>query len=269
MQFDPLHPTHSAIIEVLAKEAELSMSDLFKKVATEHAITISTQSLYRIVGQMVDAGILLREKGKLFLSLKWLKETITLIQEAEETYIHNSESTLSIPQEDGDYRHYNANSLLAMEPLWDQIILKINAQSEEQNWYEYGSHPYHVLAMPTEEIPFYKSLKTSGIGNSSFLDTYGTQLLTTVANTAITDTPPFPKEGHILLVCGSYIISVVIPPAATDHLGSFYRTTNRIEEFEVELYNNVFTMKTPCKITVRKSTIDAGDLRAKFKPYFT
>lgn len=71
-----------------------------------------------------------------------------------------------------------------------------------------------------------------------------------------------------MLVCGEYIVEVVIPPATTDHLGSFFSGTDRIEHFEVQLYHDVFTMKTPCKVTVRKSAKDAAELSAKIKQYF-
>lgn len=134
----------------------------------------------------------------MFLALVWLKEAVHILQTAEATYIDNSDTTLKIPLEDGEYKQYNATSLLAMEPIWDQIMLKVAAQTEATDWYEYDSHAYHILAIPTEEL-LYKSLKASSItvhmliGNTSFLDTHGANILRQAADVVLTDTPRFPK----------------------------------------------------------------------------
>ncbi len=276
MQFDPLHPTHSAIIEVLATSSGLSVSDVHTAITQTYTIEVSTQNLYRIIAQMTNAGILLREKGKLNLSLKWLRNLSGLVSQAEALYLENTTGrVITIPEIDGQKQVYTGTSLRGIDYVWDHLVLKLCAYTNETNWYEYGSHPYHVLALPSEEIPFYTNLTSSGIhhhiliGNQTFLDQHGTKLLSSVCETRMTDTPPFPKEGHILMICGDYIVEMILPSSITDHLASFYSTVHEIHQFEAGLYRDIFDMKATCKITIRKSNREAAILRAKCAQYFT
>lgn len=273
MKFDPLHPSQSAIIEILAQNKGLTIQELHSLMTNNHSIQISTQNLYRTVSQMAEKHMLFREKGKLYLNLNWLKHVTYLMKSAELHYLMEEDQALALPDTDGQTLKYSAKSLKDLDPIWDHLILKLTAQTDSRHWYEYGSHLYHVLGLPSEELAFYQNLQAAGVhhhllvGSTHVLDTYGAKRLKGMVGVSQTDTPPFPEEGYILLVCGNYVIESVLPAHINDHLTSIYSTVSSMEDFDTSVYRDIFAMKSTCTISIQKNASKAQKLRTILASY--
>lgn len=272
--YDPLHPAQSAIIEILCRKRGLKIAELHAALEEDFSIKISVQNLYRTVGQMVSGLMVFRDKGKLYLNLNWLNGVIRLIETAKENYVWNLDDAMDIPKEEGSVAKYRANSLFGLEAFWDHILLKLAHVTTMKEWYEYASHDYHSLAVPTAETAFYAAMKSYDInhhiliGNDSFLDTYADSLVEYNYPKILSNNTPFPSEGLLLFVCDDYIVESVIPESINQHFELFFGNVKTMDDFNAELFMNIFKMKADCKISVRKSADEAQKIRNKFKAFF-
>ncbi len=269
---DPLHPLQSSIIELLGRDPGMDMQTLHARLTGERQLTVSVQNLYRTVAQMIETQILVREKGKLSLNLVWVTHFIRHAEEFRRGYIASPQDMSDIPLIDGDRREFFADSLAALDPVWNHLLSKVaNQYPTDPIWYEYNSHAWHVLAMTDTELRLYESLGKAGhklFGNDTFLDRHGARLSAGSAKSVVTADPPFPKEGYSLWVCGDYLVDCIFPDLIAKHFAFFFRTVNSMQEFDLQLFSEVFKMKARCKVMVWKSSEESRLLRSKFEPFF-
>lgn len=274
-RFDPLHPTHSAIIEIVTNRPGISVNELFSVLKEQYNSDVSIQTLYRTVAQLVDAQVIFRNNGGIKLNLNWLNHIIRLVETAKENYIWNKEELIDFPKKNGEIVYFRAGSLFGLDSVWDHLVLRLSQITDQKEWFEYSAHEYHTLAIPAEESNFYQTLAENGIdhhiliGNTTFLDEYGVKLIDASCPVLLSDDVPFPREGYLVLICGDYIIESIMPEALNNHFKLFYESVNAIEDFDSELFNNIFRMKAEVKLSMRKSSQEAEGLRAKLRPYFS
>lgn len=269
---DPLHPLQSAILEVLVAAPGVTMSELHVRVMNDCKVDVSLQNLYRTVGQMIEAQLLIREKGKISLNAVWASHLTRFAEEAKKQYLDNTPSTLDLPTADGGKKEFLAESLGALDPLWNHILRTIAGIYDDPEWYEYNAHPWHFLGFTETERRLYESLGTRGhklYGNDSFLDHYGVKLNASGDDVAVAADSPFPKEGYSLWLCGDYIVDCVFPETLSKHFAFFFQTVQTIDQFHADLFADIFRMKARCRLLVWKSAKEAALLRAKFLPYFS
>ncbi len=267
---DPLHPLQSSIVELLAEQPGVDVSTLHGLLAERH-VDASIQNLYRTVAQLVEAQVLLREKGKLSLNLVWASHLVRFSDTVRRRYLDEGDGVVELPRKDGEKRDFTAESLAALDPVWNHVIAKIIEQAPEQEWYEYDSHPLHLLGMTETETRLYAGMGPRGhrlYGNDTFLDRHATRMAGAVGECVIAERTPFPKEGYILWVCGDYVVDCVLPEELSRHFAFFFRTVESASQFDPALFADVFRMKARCRLAVWKSAKEAELLRLKMRPFF-
>jgi hypothetical protein len=178
---------------------------------------------------------------------------------------------VELPVKDGEKKEFFAESLGALDPLWNHILRTVAGIYKDAEWYEYNSHPWHFLGATETERRLYESLGPKGhkmYGNDTFLDQYGVQFNAEGSDALIVPQSPFPKEGYSLWLCGDYIVDCVFPDVLSKHFSFFFQTVQSIEQFHPELFADIFRMKTRCRLLVWKSAREAALLRQKFEPFF-
>lgn len=269
--FDPLHPLQSSVLEVLALHPGISVQELYGILIREHAFTVSLPTVYRTVAEMVEHQLLVREGRNLSLNLVWVSHLHQLVGSIQRTYT-SAEETVSLPQKEGQRREYGAESLYALDPLWNHLLMEIARHTDEHTWWEYDSHPYYALGKPDTELRLYQSLTAEGVqccvlhGNDTYLDHFGAKFIQMPGvNSSVVQETSFPKEGYILLVGGPYIVECVLPEILSKHFSFFFMTVRSPEQYDPLLFRDVFRMKVRCKITVRKSQQEARELERKIR----
>ena len=272
--FDPLHPLHSAIIEILARRPGMTVVALHWELQ-ECGLDASVPNLYRVIGQMVECQMLVKNKGKIALNLVWVSFIARFFTTVKQLYLSTSGEERELPSRDGERREFHADSLAGLDPIWNHLLTRLTEVSKGGEWLEYASHPYFALSIPEMETRFYHGLKQRGIscrilhGNDTFLDKHGDKLVAlNAAETSIHLASPFPKEGYVLIVYADYVVECVLPEELARHFSFFFASVRSMEQFDPQLFAEIFRMKTKCKISVRKSARDAEALRRKFMPFF-
>lgn len=272
---DPLHPLQSSILELLAQEPGLRVSELHQRLQERRERGVSLQNVYRTAAQLVDHQVLARTNNRLFLNLVWVSQLAHFAENAKANYLESDHVRIVLPQKDGDQREYTAQTLRGLDPTWNDLLLQIAALSNERTWYAFNSHPWYALGMPDTEQRLYQSLAAQKIkthllfGNNSFLDRYGGSL--TVAEdfiTALADQTPFPAEGYALWLAGDFVLEVIFPDVVANHFALFFKTVNSPEEFDPQLFSDVFKMKAYCRLTVTLDRARVQTLRKKLAAYF-
>ncbi|MBP6910347.1 hypothetical protein KBC03_02005 [Patescibacteria group bacterium] len=68
------------------------------------------------------------------------------------------------------------------------------------------------------------------IGNTHYLDRYGSQILNNKLYTTVcTDNSPFPEEGYMVDIIGDYIIECSFPKIITENFTLFFQTILNLE----------------------------------------
>ncbi len=273
---DPLHPQHSAIVEVLSRKTGSSVKQLQRALAADHDVKISLPNLYRTVRHMTDVQILVRTKGKISLSLVWITHLMQLADVVRGTYHVRKEDLLDFPLKLGEERIFHADSLLALDPIWSHILAKLATIERSTPWYIYNSHPDYSLGMRDTETRGYQSYIAQGVkchllyGNDTFLDRYGAKLIRVPGfQTAFAEgKSPFGLEGHDVWSCGEYVVECHFPASINGHFRFFYQNVQSIEQFDADLFADVFRMKARCTLSVRRNAKEAAAIREKLKPFF-
>ncbi|MBI5793994.1 hypothetical protein HZA87_02820 [Candidatus Uhrbacteria bacterium] len=273
--FNPLHPLQSTILEVLTEQQGISVADLHAKLKKDYGLKLSVQNLYKTIGKMLDAQMLIKTQGKLLLNLVWLSHLTHFVEAAKRTYLTAEEATINLPLKDDERREFYAESLIGLDPIWNHLLIKLKDFTEDRTWYVYDSHPWYVLGMRETETRLYKSLVSEGInvqmlyGNDTFLDKYGNKRVSVKGfRSAITTDSPFLKEGYALWVCGEHIVECIFPDVISRNFQFFFQTVQSVEEFEPELFSDIFKMRSKCKITIRRSAKESKALIKHWMKHF-
>lgn len=269
--FDPLHPIQSGILEALAATPGMTVAALHKTLNKAKETRVSLPNLYRTVGQMVDAQILVREKGALSLNHAWIPHALHLAENIRANY---GQGSIVKPLKEGERREYAAESLGSLDGPWFHVLAHCADADTTREWHAYNSHPWHPIGMADTELRGYKALALKGIscrmlyGSDTFLDRYGKKLAQSKAfRITIAEDAPFPKEGYALWVCDDHVVECVFPEAISKRFAYFFDTVKNIGQFDPGLFADVFAMKARCKVTVRRSRKEAAKLRAMLKKH--
>lgn len=260
---DPLHPLQGAIIELLAASPGLTVKEVYQ--AVHKRCDTSLPNLYRLLSQLLEHQILVRSKSRLALNRVWAASAVKLAETLRKNYLGEEGHEIDVLVEEGQPVELGAESLLALDPVWNDVLLRLKSGTDERNWYAYNSHPWYSIGMPDTERRLYQGLYDEGIktcltyGSDTFLDRYGQRLIKAKGfSSRIRCGLPFPPEGYALWICGSYLVECSFPNAIARQFSFFFRTVNAVEEFDPELFSGVFRMRARCTLKISKNGAQAA-----------
>ncbi len=268
--FDPINPIFGAIVESVAVKPHITIADLHEHLQKQMMMKISLAHVYRIVTRMIDHQILIKSHGKLSLNLMWISYIEFVAARAKRIQQHDD----GYPLRPGQKVIHEGKSLFDVEALWNHILVSLYRVSQEKNIYKYYSHTWWQLGRNAEEISFYKQLKERGIdckwvfGGKTFLDELAASRVREIYDVVTTETPPFPKEGYNLNVFGEYIVECILPEKISRHLSFFFEGVKNEQEFDHDLFEDIFSMRGKFKITVWRNAKQAEVLRQKLQACF-
>lgn len=275
-RLDPIHPLNSAVIETLAERRRITVKDLHVHLEEQFDIQVSWQNLYRLIKRLTDEDVLVKEQGKISLSWNWVTH---LLRFADSVRFHYSggESVLEgLPQTDGEKINFSSDSLMGLDLVWINILIRLLDSSEEKEWFAYNSHPWYAIGSLDTETRFFERLVLHGVsvsmvyGNDTFLDRYGEKLLAMQGfQTTINTRTGMRDEGYALWVCGDYLIDVHFPDIIARHFATFFRSVKSLEQFNPELFAGIFMMKAQCQLSVELSKKRAKKERERIKRCFS
>lgn len=260
------------IFTILAQEKEHSIQSLQKAVNKKEKISLP--NFYKIIDQLLEKQILTKEQGKIRLHAAWIVSFLDLAENIRQNYINDT--TIDIDLKDWEQKIFYASSLLDLDNTRANLLSWIGTQiGKNEPSYIYNSHTYHILGMQeTESVNFRNLGKQTQkvyflIWNEAPLDIYGSELLHLQGTDAICNSKTkFLKDWYFLNVVWEYIIEVIIPQILSQYFKTFFDNTKKIKDFNPELFQQIFKMKSECKLTLRRNKKDADMFKKEIKKYF-
>lgn len=273
--FLPIHPLEGTILEIIAAQNGISTKAIYQQLRQDHNLTVTLNSLYKPINKMIEGQMLAKSRGKLYINNMWLQHIEQFIQLSRESMQNPKSSDITLPLKPGERIEFSADSLQGLDPIWNHILTKLAYLSEGKKWYTFDSHCWHPIGMRDTETRLYKSILAQNIdlhvvyGNSTFLDTYGSKLIKLPhVHTAVVEQHPFLADGHAIWICEDHIVESVFPDIIMRNFSFFFQTVDSIEQFEPELFSDVFKMKAHTKINVRRDKEECDRLRTFFEKIF-
>lgn len=272
--FDPLHPLQSRILEVVGRRPEISIADLHAELKKKRSHAISLQHLYRILTKMTDEQMLVKVKSSVSVNLMWMSYVEFFAQRCQRTSLEQLQRVGGFPLEPGRKKTFEVHSLAALETMWNHVLVELYRITQVKDLYKYYSHAWWQLTDKGVSPAFYAALQEKGIlcrwlfGNGTALDRGASQRISAVFPALIALDPPFPREGYNLNVYGEYIIECILPERIASHLSFFFERVKSPEQFDQELFLDLFSMKADCKLTVWRNAKQAETMAAKIGRYF-
>jgi len=270
----PTEPVQNAIINILAEKQSLEIEELQKELH-KNKVSVSRANLYRFVKKMIQSLILVKVQKELRLNSIWMNNILQFSKKIQEDS-QKQKTSFEIDLKEGEKTVFHGTSLQDLDVVWCHIMSVLGEQSPPENWYGYDAHPWYHIGMADTEITLYKTLYKNQhpvfilFGNNTFLDQYAASLINIEGyNTTLCQTqPPFPGDGYVAWSMGDYIIEVFFPEIIERHFSIFFKTITSIDQFDPQVFADIFKMKAPCKLTFRRNKKDAEVIRNQIKEFF-
>lgn len=256
-----LFPTdlpQSIIIESLIQNPQLKIPELLKH--TQNFYSTSRPTFYRLIHSMVEKQILTKNKTYLSLNEQWKDN---LIFTANVLKQQQTNSQIQLPKEN-EKNSFHAESLIMLDTIWNDLQMRCLKSSQTPNLYKISDHFVWLLGIAKNETAQIASFHKYqihyhiGILGNTFLDTYVCETYSH-ENTNIKhiQTDFFPQEKYHNNIIADYIIEFLMPDKLHNYFTAFLQSTTNIKDFKPERFTEIFEMKCPCTLTIRKSKQEA------------
>lgn len=259
------------IVNKLIEDKSISTQKLHKEVAKEY--DISLPNFYKVISNLLDEQILIKRDKKLFLHNRWVMWFIDIAERLKNTYLTEEKNIIEL--QDWEAMYHKASNVEALDGVRGDRMLQVNrVYGNKEATYVYQAHPYYALWMKNTEMAFFKEAKKLAdvyflTWNSNFLDTYWANLYSEIGIQSIaSDTVPFLKDWYCVTVIGDYVFEVLYPKEISDYLKIFFDSIKKLEDLNQELFERVFKMKADFKLTLRRDTNQADNIKKIFKKIF-
>lgn len=261
-------PLESGILQVLAKQDKIGMTDLQAVLAADYDLRYTRQHLYKVVGKMVNAGILTKISSKIGIDYRWAAFLHTIAGDVLSRRNAGTLDDLDLDLKEGEKREFAGDSMRGITALWDQIYLALMNASPTKEFYEYVSHPYWALCLPLhpeyfQSIYVKSSVYMTLIGNDTPLDRHALEDIRhhPGRDSAIAIDTQFEKSGYELEVIDDYVIEFFLPEKVNTLFEFLFQSMTEMNEQNQKMLLNIFNMKEPCTLTVRKDAKTAEQYR--------
>lgn len=264
--------TFNSIIELCLDHPSITVSDLHGKLSSRQSMSLA--QLYKIVADLIDKQILTKSHKKLSIHPLWITSIWVLYDRAQ--HLLWAWST-SIQLELGQNHIRYADTLKSLDNMRNIAThYAMNHTTQDQSWYFYNSHTYHVLWMRDIELWGLQGMSSHGrypicfiAGSDTVLDHHGCQLLTdsayAIAQVAHTS---FPAQWYFLNVYGDYYIEVVLPIALSSYFQVYFDTVTSLSDFPHALFEQLFEFKTQLRVKLTHDPVQAQQYRSQLQSYF-
>lgn len=270
---DPLHPLYTAVLDVIGANPGVSVGELHTMLR-KRRMPITLQHLYRTVNRLVDEQIVIKAGTQLSVNLMWLSYLQFFADRSKKTLLDARSAEVVFPLKEGERRTFTCNSLLDLQALWNHLLVRLHRAAPARHLLKYYSHAWWQIGRYALDPAFYRYIKETGVrchwlfGNTTFLDRHAAELHKDLMNARLVDDPPFPKEGYNLNVYGSHVFECLFPEKITKHFNFVFRTVTSLDQFDADVYNDIFLLKAPLTLKVWRNETQAAALRAKIELHF-
>lgn len=266
------------IIMSLALKGEQTVKQILDSL-TEEGLSFTEQGVYRVLRKLQAESIVVKEKKTYSLRIAWILDMGVLVEQMQETYLHDAYLSDLLPEEDGEKRTWQFNNVIKMHDFWTQLNIALAKQSKTGIAMNYSPHLWYEFVQKDHERQFYRlflsyiSKSYTVVGNKSFLDRYAASVLGDEFRQStyhlVNPEDAIEKDQAIYIdVIDDYILTVKLDKHMVERIESLYsKATPETDLSSIDVLN-IFIHKTKVKMTLRKDERKARVYRRKFERLF-
>ena len=262
--------TEWVILDILIKGKSLTTQQVHRLLKEEYNVEISLAQLYKVIKQMYDASIIMKDWSHLQLNMWWVNKIYLYAHQLDKEFVWQ-ESVMK----EGEHKFFDAKTIQAIDSPWSHVISQIYNEQQHEDLYFYDSHPYYFLYEYYFPLRLYHPFFNDKCNiyqltwNNTFLDVYGGSVYKdNQIKTVYQQTDEFPKSWYSCRVIWDYIIETHLPEIIAWALDTYFEKVASLGELDLQEYAKAFSLKLDCKFLVRRNKKDAKDLASTIKSYF-
>lgn len=208
------------IITILLKKPGLCAEALRQRVSKDNRVNVTIQAIYKDLRRLQQQQVVFKAESRFFLSLPWLLEMRTEIEDGVSTYSNLNILKNFLPLE-GKSQSWRFSDIHAMDRLGVNLMISMLRQSGDKQLYHWEPFPWHALFHTELADPFLKEFRRSGyhaygiLGVQSPVCNRLIQAQKPLGHTWLVGVPSFPyRENTAITVKPPYILSVRYPKEA-------------------------------------------------------
>ncbi|TSC58208.1 MAG: hypothetical protein Greene041619_768 [Candidatus Peregrinibacteria bacterium Greene0416_19] len=270
---DPIHPLYTSVLTIVSVTPGITVAELHARMRKAgHDVTL--QHLYRIVNRLTDEQILVKTGTHVAVNLMWLSYLQFFAERGKGNLQKLSVHERIFPMKEGQRRTFKVDTLADLQTLWNHLLVQLHGVAPQKHLLKYYSHAWWQLGKHALTAEFYRRITQEGVrcywlfGNDTFLDQYAARMHREVMDTRLTSDPPFPREGYNLNVYGAYMFECLLPERLTRQLAFVFSSVSSIDQFDVSVFDDIFTLRDQITLKVTCSEKQARLLRLKIERFF-
>jgi hypothetical protein len=148
------------ILRILGTKPVLSAESL-RLLASRGGRSYSRAAVYKVLGRLLDSGMVVRSGPRYSLSLTWVFDVLTLADQLSKTYFSDHYIRSLIPMA-GKRMTWNFSDLIRCNEFWNQLLLALLKQSSARSVFAWVPYPWFVLLGDAREARLQEVFKMTG-----------------------------------------------------------------------------------------------------------
>ncbi len=289
--------SESIVIDILSKKPRLTTSELYDFYVVKKTKKITIQGFYKLIRQMLNRRILVKEGAHLSIDSFWINNLLNLTETVKQNYLKNKNSAANIILEKGESKTFDFENIMAMDNFWchglNTIINFYNGEKhKDKNGYSRNFYSLFQIARTTSEnilAGAYQSVDAHwymASGSQSFLNKLVAKIIE-VENYHhfIYDFDKFKKEqdaklqktgglaeqkniaekNYWVTTIGDFIFEAKIPKYIFEIIEKIYQDVNSLSEYDSNKINNLFFEPGKTELIISRSKKRADIIREEVK----
>lgn len=180
--------SESIVIDILSKKPRLTTNELYDFYIAKAPKKITIQGFYKLIRQMLNSRILVKEGAHLSLDSFWIDNLLNFAKIVKNNYLGNKIGMANVILEDGESKTFDFENIMAMDNFWCHslnaiINFYVKEKHKDKNGYSRNFYSIFQIARTNSEnvlAGVYQSANTHwymASGSPSFLNKLVSKLI--------------------------------------------------------------------------------------------
>lgn len=263
MLFSDNKSLEDLVIELLLGQ-EITVKNLYRQVLEKHDESVTIQAVYKVINQLIDAGVVLKVGKIITISREW---TDTVARQF-------NQQTLPLITE-GESITYNFRSFSHLDAYWKTLTMQLLHLDDQFPVFFYVPHDFWILIPDRQasEERYYESFNQKQayayylIGGETTADkAFKKQYTTEYMRIDLDSKANFKRTRHYTVI-ENFIVTTELTSGSAEIIDNLYKNCHSLQELETKL-QPIFNRDQRLRIKLEHKADKARKLRKKISRNF-
>ncbi len=258
-ELDKPKSTKDQIINIVARRYPLKAKEIYSSIKKEYASSVSYQAIHKLLRELVDDRVFVKEELSYSINLEWLKRVSDFLSFVEQNY-NNQKSLVSGPsrvEKIGEIKIMEFDSLADLDIFFMDHEEKFHRKKKKgivvwlakhYHWpFAYSKKMFDVQEIKEEKKNSYKIF-----GSSTPLDRWSMKFYKQLGVNVIFEKNAAQKED--IAVYGDEILEIKYGEELVSTICDFFKKNKDFERIDMAgFFKEILNRKTKITVTVQKN----------------